>query len=162
MAIMELKGGYVIRRFERDDLDQVVRINKSCLPENYPNSFFLGLHFQAPNAFIVAEKDDKVVGYVMCRVERGFSNFGMKIVKKGHIVSLAVLPEHRRRKVAEKLLSEALKGLKGYDVNEVYLEVRVSNEPAINLYKKFGFEVVKRQKGYYLDGEDAFVMSVKM
>lgn len=159
---MELKGGYVIRKFKREDLSQVVRINKTCLPENYPDSFFLGLHFQAPNAFIVAEKDGKIVGYVMCRVERGFSSFGMRIVKKGHIVSLAVMPEHRRKKVGEKLLTEALKGLKSYDVGEVYLEVRVSNEPAINLYKKFGFEVVKRQKGYYLDGEDAFVMGVKI
>ena len=162
MAITELKGGYVIRKFEREDLSQVVRINKTCLPENYPDSFFLGLHFQAPNAFIVAEKNNTIVGYIMCRVERGFSSFGMKIIKKGHIVSLAVLPEHRRKKLGEKLLDAALKGLKNYNVSEVYLEVRVSNEPAINLYKKFGFEIVKRQKGYYLDGEDAFVMGMKI
>jgi ribosomal-protein-alanine N-acetyltransferase len=55
---------------------------------------------------------------------------------------------------------EALRRLKEfYKVNEVYLEVRVSNEPAIRLYEKLGFRKVQRIRFYYLDGEDAWLMA---
>jgi len=46
-----------------------------------------------------------------------------------------------------------------YGVEEYYLEVRVSNTPAINLYRKLGFETAGRIVGYYLDGEDAYLMA---
>lgn len=47
-----------------------------------------------------------------------------------------------------------------YSAAECYLEVRISNISAIKLYEKLGFEKVKRNHGYYLDGEDALVMVV--
>jgi ribosomal-protein-alanine N-acetyltransferase len=46
-----------------------------------------------------------------------------------------------------------------YNASECYLEVRVSNHPAIELYKKLGFKKTKRNSGYYLNGEDAWVMA---
>ncbi len=46
-----------------------------------------------------------------------------------------------------------------YGAEEVYLEVRVSNTPAINLYKKLDYRVVDLIKGYYHDGEDAYIMA---
>jgi len=46
-----------------------------------------------------------------------------------------------------------------YDTTEVYLEVRVSNTPAISLYEKLGFRVVGRIPRYYSDGEDAYIMA---
>ena len=45
-----------------------------------------------------------------------------------------------------------------FRVEMLRLEVRVSNEPAINLYRKLGFRIVERVPGYYPDGEDAYVM----
>jgi len=44
-------------------------------------------------------------------------------------------------------------------VTECFLEVRVSNHPAVNLYEKLGFTNVNRKLGYYMDGEDALVMA---
>ncbi|MCQ4350370.1 MAG: GNAT family N-acetyltransferase, partial [Sulfolobales archaeon] len=49
-----------------------------------------------------------------------------------------------------------------YEVNEVYLEVRVSNLDAIRLYERFGFLKMKVLKYYYADGEDAYLMAVKL
>ena len=46
-----------------------------------------------------------------------------------------------------------------YNASECFLEVRVGNEPAIKLYEKLGFSNVKRNFGYYMDGEDALVMA---
>jgi len=151
---------YSIQPFEAKDLDEVVRINWTTLPENYDNSFFLSIFYNYPKTFYVAKNVEKVVGYIMGRVETGFSELKrFSLTRKGHIVSVAVLPEHRKKGVASSLLEKALEGLKEYKVSECFLEVRESNKAAIGLYKKFGFNVTRSVRGYYRDGETAYVMS---
>lgn len=153
---------YTIREATRDDIPEVVHINRVCLPENYPAYFFLQLHSNYSKAFLVAEKDGKVVGYIMCRLEHGKSHFGFRIIKRGHVVSIAVLPEYRKQGIGKNLMLNAEKALKDYGAKEIILEVRVSNTPAINLYEKLGYEKVKVLKRYYSDGEDAYLMAKKL
>jgi ribosomal-protein-alanine N-acetyltransferase len=99
----------------------------------------------------------------MCRIEVGLSNFVLSgVVKKGHVVSVAVLPEHRRKGVGKGLVIKALEGMRAYGAKQCYLEVRVTNQEAISLYKKLDFEVTRTIHGYYADGEDALVMTVKL
>lgn len=156
----DLQGTYKLRKFGVNDLASVTHINELCLPENYTDIFFIDLYHRFPETFVVAEEDDRVVGYIMCRVEVGFSNFGLSgLVKKGHIVSVAVLPEHRRKGIGEALVAQAMEGMRAYSAKQCYLEVRVTNGEAVALYKKLGFEVTRTVHGYYADGEDAFVMS---
>lgn len=149
-----------IREATEDDIQKVIEINLIALPEHYTLDFWLD-HLRAwGKAFVVAEVDNKVVGYVMCRVESGLGFMRRKLTKLGHVVSIAVLPDYRRRGIGTMMMEECIKRLKEYyDVGEVYLEVRVSNISAINLYEKLGFKKVKIIKYYYLDGEDAFVMA---
>ena len=52
-----------------------------------------------------------------------------------------------------------MNALKEYSATECFLEVRVSNEPAIMLYDNLGFVKAKRNTRYYMDGEDAWVMA---
>ncbi len=152
-----------LRQFEPDDLDRVTHINRVCLPENYTPSFFLDLHERFPATFLVAEEDGEVVGYVMCRIETGLTNFSLfGISRKGHVVSIAVLPSHQRRGIGHSLVQEALKNMSLYNAKDCYLEVRVSNTPAINLYKKLGFQIARTVRGYYANGEDAHVMCFKL
>jgi ribosomal-protein-alanine N-acetyltransferase len=62
--------------------------------------------------------------------------------------------------IGTALLQNSIKAMKEvYEAEEVYLEVRVSNAPAISLYKKLGFSEVKVLKHYYADGEDAYLMA---
>lgn len=154
-----MSNRYIIREFRKNDLELVIEINRKCLPENYAPWFFMEHHNQYPKAFLVAEYNGVVVGYIMCRVEYGFSNHKLGVCKKGHIISIAVLPEYRKKGIGESLLKEAMKALRAYQASEVYLEVRVSNEPAISLYKKLGFSTIRVLKAYYMDGEDAYCMS---
>ncbi len=149
---------WVIRQFKEEDLPRVVRINRDCLPENYPERFFLGLHYHAPKAFLVAEKDDAVIGYMMCRIERGISSFGRLPTKKGHIVSVAVLPEFRHLGIGTDLVEHGIEGMVEYGASEFFLEVRNTNKAAISVYETLGFEVKRVLKGYYRDGEDAYLM----
>ena len=85
-------GDYVIRRCEGSDLQAVIDINIAALPEHYSDYFFESILRELPEAFIVAELNGKIVGYIMCKIEFGFSNFrNLGFVKKGHVVSFAVL-----------------------------------------------------------------------
>ena len=153
----------MLRPFQGADLDQVMHINFTCLPENYTPQFFLDLYNSFPNAFLVAAVRDKIAGYIMCRIEVGFPETGgIGIVKKGHIVSLAVLPECRRMGVGEALTLKAMDAMSDYGAKECFLEVRVSNLPATNLYEKLGFRTAKKCSGYYSDGESALVMARKL
>ncbi len=154
---------FKLRKFTPDDLQSVIQINRVCLPENYTDFFFIDLHQRFPETFILAEEDGKIVGYIMARIEVGLSNFGLGgLIRKGHVVSIAVLPQSRRKGVAQALLNAAMDGMRYYKAKQIYLEVRVTNAAGVALYKKLGFDVSRAIHGYYSDGEDADVMSKKL
>jgi ribosomal-protein-alanine N-acetyltransferase len=154
---------FKLRKFTPDDLQGVMQINRDTLPENYSDYFFMDLYERFPETFIVAEAEDKIAGYIMCRVEVGLSNFGLGgLIRKGHVVSIAVLPKYRRKGIAQALLNTAAEGMRFYKAKQCFLEVRVTNDAGVALYKKLGFEVSRSVHGYYSDGEDAYVMSKKL
>jgi ribosomal-protein-alanine N-acetyltransferase len=155
-----LEKEFKTRLFRTDDLEDVIHINQLCLPENYRSSFFFDIHRRFPRTFIVAAKNGNAIGYIMCRIEMGFSSTRrLRIAKRGHIISLAVLPENRKQGIAYALLSHALRNVCNYGADECYLEVRVSNDAAIALYQSLKFTISHRTSGYYRDGEDALVMT---
>jgi ribosomal-protein-alanine N-acetyltransferase len=138
-------------------------INQMCLPENYSSSFFLDLYERFPETFVVAEEDGEIVGYAMCRIERSIPSFRFTgFSKKGHLISIAVLPKCHRQGVGQALMQEIMKAMVGYEAKECCLEVRVTNTSAIGLYKKLGFHVARTLNGYYSDGEDAYLMVRKL
>jgi len=154
-------GDCILRRCELSDIIPVMEINLRTLPEHYSDYFYESLLEELPEAFIVAEISGKIVGYIMCKIEHGFSNFKkLGFVKKGHVVSVAVIDEHRRKGYGSVLVDEAVKGVKTIQGSELYLEVRCSNNDAVRLYEKLGFSITQRLKAYYRDGEDAYVMAI--
>jgi len=160
-VILKQIGDCILRRCELGDIIPVMEINLSTLPEHYSDYFYESLLEELPEAFIVAEISGKVIGYIMCKMEHGFSNFKkLGFVKKGHVVSIAVIDEHRRKGFGSVLVDEAVKGVKTIQGSELYLEVRCSNNDAVKLYEKLGFSIIQRLKAYYRDGEDAYVMAI--
>ncbi|MCW3992747.1 MAG: GNAT family N-acetyltransferase [Candidatus Bathyarchaeota archaeon] len=156
--------GFKVRGFRSDDLNRVMEINLECLPENYGSYFYRDLYHRFPETFLVAEAGGAIQGYIMCRMERGISKFrGFRPVRLCHVVSIAVREAYQRRGIATGLILEAMRnGRSEYSATECYLEVRVSNEPAIKLYEKLGFVKVKRSRGYYMDREDAWTMAIQI
>jgi len=83
------------------------------------------------------------------------------LAEEAHIVAIAVAQPYRRRGIGEFLLMGAIEEAIRRRAGSITLEVRVSNTPAQRLYEKYGFTVVGRRKGYYLDnGEDALLMTL--
>ena len=158
-----MEVNYNLRLFQPSDLDGVIRINRNCLPENYSTAFFMNLFKRFPKTFIVAELNNEIVGYIMCRIETGIPSFKiLGITKKGHVISIAVLPQHHRKGIGIRLIQAATKAMIEYKAKECYLEVRESNISAILLYKKLEFKHARTNRNYYADGEDAFVMALQL
>ena len=162
-VILKQIGNCILRRSELGDIIPVIEINLKTLPEHYSDYFYESLLEELPEAFIVAEISGKIVGYIMCKMEHGFSNFKkLGFVKKGHVVSVAVIDEHRGKGFGSVLVNEAIKGVKIRQCSELYLEVRCSNNDAVRLYEKLGFSIIQRLKAYYRDGEDEYVMAIEI
>jgi ribosomal-protein-alanine N-acetyltransferase len=95
--------------------------------------------------------DEQIVGY------GGF----WFVVDEAHVSTIAVHPDWRGRKLGELLLWAMMREAIHMQARQVTLEVRASNSPAQNLYRKYGFEVVGLRKAYYRDDrEDAYLMTV--
>nr|WP_230972260.1 ribosomal protein S18-alanine N-acetyltransferase [Archaeoglobus neptunius] len=98
---------------------------------------------------LVADLGNKIAGYIVT----------MDVDETtGKIIAFAVRKEFRRMGIGKILLGSAIKRLEGRGKKKIILEVRVSNIPAQELYKKFGFKVAEIIPGYYSDGEDAYLM----
>lgn len=158
-----IQKNYSLRGFTPSDVESVININRVCLPENYAAYFFIDTFNSLPQSFIVAESQGNVVGYIMCRIEHGFSDLKkLRFAKKGHIISVAVMPDFRRMGIASALVQDALSALSSLRADECYLEVRISNDSAIALYKKLGFITSRTIPRYYYDSSDACVMAKEL
>jgi ribosomal-protein-alanine N-acetyltransferase len=152
----------IVRRCTLDDLDAVILVNEKELPEDYPYFFYKSILDNFPESFLVAQNyTGKIIGYIMWRVEKTPSLDSLRYVIQGHLVSIAVSQEHRKKGVAKALLSNSMIAIKKYKIQEYVLEVRVSNYNAIKLYEQFNFQILNIKKKYYRDGENAYYMTLK-
>lgn len=131
------------------DLEQIYKIEVETFKYPYPFEYLKLLLFLAREFFIVAEENNKVIGYAVGVLERN---------SVGHIVSIAVSRDYRGKGIGRKLLEELERRLKNKGARVFKLEVRISNRIAINLYVKLGYKTKEVVKNYYPDGEDAYVM----
>jgi ribosomal-protein-alanine N-acetyltransferase len=139
-----------IRECRSGDLPEVYAIEKASFPHPYDLDVFQAYLMRVEDSdfdgFLVATQGERVIGYILFEYGR-----------KGLIVSMAVRPDSRRKKVGTLLLREGLLRL-SKKCKEVTLQVGVSNAGAQDLYRSFGFSIEKVLPGYYPDGEDAYLM----
>lgn len=138
----------LIRPLGYADLPQVVGIERRAFPTPWSLAMFVLELSKASGVCLGAVRDGRLVGYVVCS----------RYDTVWHLMNVAVDPRHRRLGVAHALLSELFR--RADAPHEQYtLEVRVSNQPAIDLYERFGFLGAGRRRGYYRDNrEDALIM----
>ncbi|MEX0569134.1 MAG: ribosomal protein S18-alanine N-acetyltransferase [Candidatus Njordarchaeota archaeon] len=140
----------ILRRAKTTDLDQIAEIENLSFIEPYSKELLLMLILSVA-IFLVAEYHKKIVGYICASIE-------IYDGPCGHIISIAVHPNYRRKGIGSALIKELINRLKKIDIKMVYLECRVSNEAAIEFYKKHGFEIKERVPHYYSNSEDAYIM----
>ncbi|MEH7887015.1 ribosomal protein S18-alanine N-acetyltransferase [Bacillus sp. JJ1609] len=142
------------RKMTVEDLDDVIEVEVNSFATPWSrDAFYNELTKNQFAHYLVAEVDEKVVGY--CGV--------WIIVDEAHITNIALLPDYRGLKLGEALMGRIVEIARGFGAIRITLEVRVSNERAQNLYRKFGFEEGALRKQYYTDNmEDALVMWVNL
>lgn len=149
---MSADGGHLIRlrAATEDDVEAMAALESRAFSDPWPASAFLDLMRQTYARLTVAidERGD-IGGY--CIV--------LHVLDEGEIANIAVQPTLWRRGVASRLLDEALADATARGLQSVFLEVRVSNEPAKRLYLSRGFVPIGRRRAYYRDPlEDAMVL----
>jgi ribosomal-protein-alanine N-acetyltransferase len=137
-----------IRRLAYSDLPQVISVERRAFPTPWSLAMFV-LELSKPGGVcLAAVRDDAIVAYCIC------SRYDLV----WHLMNIAVDPDHRRGGLATALLTELLHRVGGDDAR-VTLEVRESNQGAIDLYERFGFRSAGIRRRYYQDnGEDALIM----
>ena len=139
-----------IRTLETLDLDAVEEIERASYPTPWSRSMFAA-ELQKPSSLAIGAYHDsgELVGFAIVS----------RYVDAWHVMNIAVVPEFRRRGIAQSLL-ERLFEVTSTDPRRGYtLEVRVSNAAAIRLYERLGFEARGIRRGYYTDNrEDALIM----
>mmetsp|Transcript_1170 Transcript_1170/g.1685 ORF Transcript_1170/g.1685 Transcript_1170/m.1685 type:complete len:345 (-) Transcript_1170:133-1167(-) len=181
-------GRINLRVARRTDVPYISSVNVATLPENYNHQFYLNHLHNWPDLAIVAEhvqdddedgkaslrfkspfgghdpnKQSKIVAYVLGKVDAvsgGPNGDQGDDYKAGHVTSLAVDGDYRRHRIASELMKQLHYHMATYyRASHVSLHVRMSNRAATRLYcENMGYEVADIIRGYYQDGEDAFLM----
>jgi len=139
-----------IRFAEEKDVKQITEMDHICFDLPWSEqSFFQEIAGNNLARYFVAELSGKIVGYA-----------GIWLIHdEGHITNIAVHPDFRRRGIAKELFFAIAKVAEDAGVEAYTLEVRISNESAISLYKGLGFVDYGIRKNYYEDNnEDAVIM----
>lgn len=161
---------YLFRPMREEDIAEVMEIERQSFPMPWPESVYRNeirygtdsLYYvlqpyrePAPTTWLErvfgpARRRERplVIGYVGMRFFPG----------EAHITTIAVHPEWRGRGLGKYILLMAIQRALQHRVRFITLEVRASNRVAQQLYTEVGFRFVGAQRGYYRDGEDAWLM----
>jgi [ribosomal protein S18]-alanine N-acetyltransferase len=140
-----------IRRLTQRDLEAIDRIERRSYPTPWSRSMFASELSKPSSVSLGAYETEtgELVGYLVIS----------RYVDAWHVMNVAVVPERRRQGIACALFDRLFE-VTGNDGRRGYtLEVRISNEAAIKLYERLGFQSRGVRRGYYTDNrEDALIM----
>ncbi len=138
------------RRMREADVPRVMQIENAAFSHPWSEDLVRReLTHEFSTVLLAEEPGGPVLGFVICWL----------VHDELHVLNVAVAPEARRRGVARQLLDRVEAAAREQGGRAALLEVRVSNAPAIALYRSLGYRDVAIRPRYYADdGEDALVM----
>ncbi|WP_316900572.1 ribosomal protein S18-alanine N-acetyltransferase [Pseudodesulfovibrio indicus] len=130
------------------DVDDLIELEGRCFEYHWTrDQFLLGLESGAY----------RIIGVRRGTILSGYMAFSM-IMDEMEILNLAVHPDHRRQGLGEALLARSFEICAAEGITKSFLDVKVSNDPALALYRKFGYKKIGVRKKYYPDTrEDALL-----
>ena len=134
-----------------EDLDQVYQLDQICFPGEvaFPKDFFFYLLTSPDCLGFGIKKAGKLLGFIIVQAQSP---------TRAQLITLDIAPEHRRKGLGSFLLYYVHQYLKERGFKRIRLEVAYNNQPALNLYQKFGYQWRGQKKKYYPDGTDAIIM----
>lgn len=159
-----MKVSVNVRPLISDDIPAVLRIERLAYSTPWPETSFRGLIGRADTALFVAEivrPQGDGGGSAQTHPPAEIAGYAVSwaVLEQGELGNIAVAPAWRHQGVARQLLERVIAAMRGRGVRELFLEVRLSNTIAQQLYRKYGFQEVGLRKAYYSSPtEDALVM----
>lgn len=164
---------FVLRRMERRDIPEVMKIERKSFPTPWPESaYHYEIRYRSNSYFYVLQpREVTSPGWWERLMHLGkpsepgkppiLGYFGLRVLSdRAHLANIAVHPEWRRQGLGEFLLLTALEEAFQHERWQVTLEVRPSNRVAIRLYARAGFHRTGVRRGYYQNGEDGVMMTL--
>lgn len=134
----------VVRQATSGDLDTLWRIERECFSaEAFSKGYIAYLLETSAGVSLVAQVDREIVGSIMSLVYEAGEN------RVGHVCTVNVLAKHRRKGVASRLLGELERIFMERGVTACFLEVRMDNVAARELYRRLGYKELERLRDYY-------------
>lgn len=142
-----------IRQMTEEDLEEVCEIEKDIFSEPWTREDFDNSIKDTNNKYLIAEEQGCIAGYC------GYWG----IVGEGYIYNVAVRKDFRRRQIALSMLKELIQQAFQMGISSLTLEVRYSNNAAIELYKRLGFVNSGIRRDFYSKPkEDAVIMWLRL
>ena len=141
-----------IRSWTYEDIYEIAALEQACFRDPWSYRMLADTFFQDSTLALAAFEGGKVLGY----------GFLVVAGEEADVADIAVAPDSRRRGVGQALLGALEEAAKARGVKKLFLEVRVSNAPAMLLYLRGGFAGSYVRPRYYEDGEDALVMTKRI
>lgn len=140
---------FKIRPMTAADVSKIVLMEIEVFTDPWPKAAFTEELNRPNRGVLIAESDGIITGYAAYIVSFG----------EAHLTNIAVSPSYRGKNIAKILLNSILGIAREAECENIFLDVRPSNMPAIELYRKFGFyELYTRPNYYHSPAEDAMVM----
>ncbi len=141
-----------VRAWTKEDIAKIGAIERVCFSDPWSEADLLScLSLPVYKTYLI-EENGEIIAYACQSV----------IFEDAEILNIAVAPNYRGRGYGQKLMQEMLDRAIALKASNVFLEVRVSNEPAKGLYRSFSFEEYGVRKNYYPDGENALLMKKRL
>ena len=137
------------RYAENKDVFDILSLDDENFSNNFDEKFYL--EYIKNQRVIVAENQKNIVGYILFN----------QILDEAEIYKIVVSKNFRKKQIAFKIMEFLLNELKKNNVKKIFLEVRKSNIPAINLYKKCGFIEIREIVDYYTNPKEDGIMMLK-
>lgn len=149
-----------IRRYKVTDLIEMQQANCHCLPENYQMWYWLYHYLMNPEtAHVAVDSQNRLIGYVLGRVDDDGRNKKPAIPAHGSITSVAVYNGYRKFGLATKLLLLTHRSFKEvYRMKYVNLNVRETNRGGQICYYGIGYKLEKVEQQYYCDDENGLLL----
>jgi [ribosomal protein S18]-alanine N-acetyltransferase len=158
-----------IREFRKEDFERLWTIDQECFPAGISYTRIeLAFYMRRPRAFtLVAEDESQRTASASGSAAASKDILGFVVGEAsargaGHIITIDVRPEARRRRVGTALLGAAEERLRGGGSGHVFLETAVDNGPAIAFYKRHGYELIKTIPRYYKNDLDALLLGKRL